>query len=178
MRRARRWSANVVVAVGAIGVVAAADRQPGAVARGIGTLAGLVAVLAVPPAGVLVALGLILAGGGRLGRLRVGAGRRGWRFRVGRAVVEIRGLPLSAGFRLRRMPGRRWLLPVGAILGPAVVAVLPALLVPAPYRWPAAIGGGLGLTLWLLSVPGDNERAPRRPARTTPTVTWTYEEAS
>jgi hypothetical protein len=45
MRRARQWSANVVVAVGAIGVVAAADRQPGAVERGIGTLAGLVAVL-------------------------------------------------------------------------------------------------------------------------------------
>jgi hypothetical protein len=70
------------------------------------------------------------------------------------------------------------MLPVGAILGPAVVAVLPALLVPAPYRWPVAIGGGLGLMLWLLSAPGDSERAPRRPARTTPTVTWTYDEVS
>jgi hypothetical protein len=168
----------VVVAVGAIGIVVAADRQPGVAARAVGALAGLATAFAVAPAGVLVGLGLVLAGGGRLGRLRVGTGRRGWGFRVGRAVVEVRGLPLAAGFRLRRRSGGRRLLPVGALLGPAAAAVLPALVVPASCRLPVAIGGGLGLALWLLDVPGDSGRLPGGPARTTPTVTWTYDEAS
>jgi hypothetical protein len=87
-------------------------------------------------------------------------------------------LPLATGFRVRRASGRRRLLAVGAFLGPAVAAVLPALLAPEAYRWPVTVGGGLGLVLWLLSVHGARRRSSHEAVRTIPTVTWAYDEAS
>jgi hypothetical protein len=125
-------------------------------ARFIGCLLGAVVTFAVAPVGVLVALGIVLLGGGRLHWLRLGVGPRVAGFGLGRAVVVLRLVPIAAGFEVRQLadaearPGRRCRV-LAQVAGPLAAAVVPVLVVPAQYRPVVGVCCGLALLSWLLS---------------------------
>ncbi|WUH95303.1 hypothetical protein OG900_37530 [Streptomyces sp. NBC_00433] len=152
--------AGVFSAAGGVAVVLVAFQQDGSGAVLLGILGGLAVMVAVQPVGALVGLAVVVAGGGRVGRVVVGSGPRVGAVVVGRAVVDVRWVPVVVGFRLRRASAGR----VGlgfrrfaAVSGPVVAAMVLVLVVPAPYGWAVGVGGGFAL-LALLFTPG---AAPR-----------------
>jgi hypothetical protein len=146
----------LVSAAGGAAVVLVAFQQEDPRVRLLSIVTGAVAMFAVAPVGVLVSLGIVLLGGGRLGWLQVGVGPRVYALALGQAYVGLRLLPFAAGFRTRQPvdggagPGRRYRA-VADIAGPSSVAAALAVLAPGQYRSVVAVGCGLALLSWLLS---------------------------